>query len=219
MSNWRDRSERDATIPRDVKHIKINERKNLNKYKKEPPVIPVFSLLIAIFSMVIAIVSLLQNVKIFGGGSKSYNPSISKLVANQYVCNKNKSGRLETLIVNSRNEKRVFISWNDSFSSARCERITDRLNSDKRLEYERYIVYESTADFTRLCIVKNSYSSCSKETVENIIYDTDTSDRENNSQFIYSLNIDHCRIYPSIKIEGSSGFKSSSQICFSPLQE
>jgi Circadian oscillating protein COP23 len=203
MSNWRDRNERDAVPPTVNIHSKNDENKPRDTIKRIDSTI-LASLVAALASIVAVVVSSVQ------GNNSSYNSS------SIYICERNESGGIETLVVDSNKKKRPFIVWNDGLSLSRCAEIAEKINENKKLGNGKYIIYESTTAVEKLCILKDLNKSCDEE---NIIYSMDTFNRSNKSQAIYSFDIDNCTIYPSIIIDGSRRLKSSRQFCFSILQE
>jgi Circadian oscillating protein COP23 len=212
MSNWRDRNERDAVPPT----VTIRGKNDVDKpedTRKRVDSTVLASLLAALGSIVAVFISV-YDIK------NSYSPFIknSDNSSSIYICDRNESGEIETLVVDSNKKKRPFIVWNNSSSLSRCAEVAISLNKNKsnKLEHGKYITFEKTANFIRLCIVKDLNSSCDEE---NIIYNVNGSSQLDERQAIYSIDIDHCRIYPGIMLNKNSKVKNDRQVCFSPLQE
>jgi Circadian oscillating protein COP23 len=215
MSNWRDRNERDAEPPTINNYYQENGKDKPSDTKKRIEPTIVGSLIGAIVSVIVAVVSAVYVNKDLSNPVRPSN-TISTDSSPAYICERNESGRIETLAVDSNKKKRTFIVWNNNISPLRCEEVTERLNENKKLEDKKYIVYERNGYFERLCTLKSMNNSCDEE---DIIYSINTSRQSNKSQAIYSFDMDNCTIYPNTMTNSSRRLAGSRQVCISTLQE
>jgi Circadian oscillating protein COP23 len=220
MSGWRDRNERDAkpnTI--DIYHKPgIQNNKNTgsaNKFVTQ-----------SLFSFLAGLVSIVA----FGSVIVKYSnvlitPEISKSHVNQYICQKNSRGNIETLLIRDNGERQLFITWSPYYDTAEqtCSDVVARLNKYTKSEAVKYIAYINTKDSIKLCAVENLGDNCSQENIilhikSDPIY-SESINKSIGSRAIDSISLDGCSIYPNLKIKGSNKISDDILACFIPWME
>jgi Circadian oscillating protein COP23 len=237
MANWRDRNERDAKPNTIDVYSKpdVQKKKNTNslsKLSKLSKFIKIFTLssFLSLLGLVLVVTvgSVISEYINFSVKTVSVNSETSRARVNQYVCQKNSEGNLETSLIRDNGERQLLIKWNSSYLGSEytpnqtCSEMANRLNKYTKLETEQYIAYTNTKDSIKICVVKSLGNNCTKE---NIVLHIKSNPRylESMNEIIGSGIIDYikqdCNIYPNLKIKESDKMSGDTPVCFFPLMK
>jgi hypothetical protein len=172
MSNWRDRTERDAMIRN---HDKYNYEKEFSSPKKESANISFSRFLFAAGPFLLSVMLFYISISsIVNNNNLVINvPSNkSKIKVGRAICEVDSSGEFSILVVDSNGGVKKMLKFNSAYFSSsgytpakRCSQIASRVNAAIMSGKEGYITANLIEGKGVLCISKNSQDICTKDDV------------------------------------------------------
>lgn len=223
MSNWRDRTERDALIRHHVQHHYENNNFSSSKNDLRKKNINIFvkilfasgSIFLSIILFYISISSIISN------NNSTVSISINKpnLKISRAICEIDPSGEFFMLVADSSGGVKQMLKFNPTYfpssgytPARRCSLVAAKVNAAIESGKEGYITTNLTGGRGVLCLTEDSQDKCVKQ---NSLTTISSSDKKNeNSTDSDYIMLELCTIYSK-----SSRFEKSedSNICTFPL--